>query len=88
LVHIITLPADSAFVRKQLNAPLGWDSTTEMVASAVDSINFLARLFQNANYQPDKSNLARTPRPYEDAVDAPEPQTISLSEFVGLMNGG
>jgi hypothetical protein len=87
-VHISALPADSAIVRRQLKAPLGWDNTTEMVAAAVDSINYLARLVHNANYENlDKSKLARVQRPYEDAPTRVEPETISFAAFGSMVKG-
>lgn len=88
MVHITALPADSAFIRKQLKAPLGWDNTTEMVAGVIDAINYLARMFYNANAKDaDKSDLPRVQRPYEDALPKPEPKTISLFELGTMLKG-
>jgi hypothetical protein len=69
---------------------MGWDNTTEMVATVVDSITRLTRLTHNVNVSKDDRILdpiPLMPRPYETAVDAPpvKPDTISLAEFGDLL---
>ena len=87
-MHVKNLPADSAFIRKQLKAPLGWDNTTELTAQVVDSLNYLARLYQNVNFEnADKSELVNVKRPH-DVVAETEPETISLADFNEMMRGG
>lgn len=71
-----------------MKAPLGWDNTTEMVATVVDAVNYLARLVYNANAkEPDTSDLPRIPRPYGDEIK-PEPESISLNEFTKMLREG
>jgi len=69
---------------------MGWDNTTEMVATVVDSITRLTRMTHNVNVaQADQilDPIPLMPRPYETAVDvAPvKPDTISLAEFGDLL---
>ena len=69
---------------------MGWDNTTEMVATVVDSITRLARLTHNMNVsQADQilDPIPLFPRPYETAVDVEpvRPNTISLAEFGDLL---
>lgn len=60
-----------------------------MTAAIVDSVNYLARLFQNVNFtDPDKSALPRIARPYEAAIALVEPKTISLLDLGKLLEGG
>lgn len=64
---------------------MGWDNTTEMTATVVDSVNYLARLFYNANSkEPNREPVKRVPRPFEKK---PEPKTVSLSEFNNIVKG-
>jgi len=69
---------------------MGWDNTTEMVATVVDSITRLTRLTHNMNVvQADQilDPIPLMPRPYEVAVDVEpvRPNTISLAEFGDLL---
>jgi hypothetical protein len=73
------------FYRQQMDAPFGWDSVTEMTANVVDAVNYLARLFFNANSEkPDTSPLPRVKRPFETEQDSAS-ETISLAEFGKLI---
>ena len=69
---------------------MGWDNTTEMVATVVDSITRLTRLTHNMNVVQADQILDPIPlmlRPYETAVDVEpvRPNTISLAEFGDLL---
>jgi len=67
---------------------MGWDNTTEMVATVVDSITHLTRVLINVNSeQPNTDPIPLMPRPYEAAVDVEpvRPNTISLAEFGDLL---
>ena len=59
------MPPESAFVRQQMDAPLGWDNNTELLAQTVDNLSLLARMFYNANSErPNTDELPRVQRPY------------------------
>jgi hypothetical protein len=73
------------FIRRHLDAPLGWDNTTEQTANVVDAVQYLARLFFNANSEkPDRDPLPRVPRPYE-AQTKQEAPGVSLAEFANII---
>jgi len=65
---------------------MGWDNTTEMVATVVDSITHLTRVLINVNSeQPNTDPIPLMPRPYEPAREPVKPNTISLAEFGDLL---
>ena len=88
MVHLGGLPPDSATSRKQKNAPMGWDNTTEMTATVVDAVNRLTRLFYNANFENPIDPLPLMPRPYEAAREPVKPETITLAAFGDLLAEG
>jgi hypothetical protein len=54
-----------------MDAPLGWDNTTELLAETVDTLNLLARMFYNANSErPNSDELPRVQRPYDKTTAA------------------
>lgn len=68
-----------------MSAPLGWDNTTEMVATVVDALAHLTRMYTNANYEnPNTGPVPLVPRPFQDAAPV-KPQTISLAAFGDLL---
>ena len=85
MVHINGLPPDSALIRKQKNAPMGWDNTTEMTATVVDAINALTRLYVNAHSESPIDPIPLMPRPYEAAREPVKPETITLAAFGDLL---
>jgi hypothetical protein len=72
---------------------MGWDNTTEMVATVVDSITRLTRMTHNMNVAQADQILDPIPlmlRPYETAVDV-EPvkaAAVSLADFNALLAEG
>ena len=65
---------------------MGWDNTTEMVATVVDSITHLTRQFVNVNSEtPNQDPLMLVPRPYEAAVETVQAELISLAAFGEMM---
>jgi len=64
---------------------MGWDNTTEMVATVVDSINVLTRLFHNANFETPIDPIPLMPRPYEAPVEPVKPDTVSFAEFCDIV---
>ena len=64
---------------------MGWDNSTELLATVVDSLTYIARLIRNANFNnPDSSEIPRVVRPHEDEIS---PQRASLNDFAQLMRG-
>jgi hypothetical protein len=81
---IRNLPPDSAFVRKTMNAPLGWDNITELSAQTVDLLHALIRLTANVNSErANTDELPRVPRPFEVK---PEPKQASLNDLSAFLN--
>jgi len=62
---------------------MGWDNSVELLASVVDAIQALTRLYINAHSESPIDPIPLVPRPFE--VVAPTAQTISLSDFTSLM---
>ena len=85
LTHINGLPPDSALARKRLNAPMGWDNSVELLASVVDAIQALTRLYINVHSESPIDPIPLMPRPYGAPVEPVRPNTISLAEFGDLL---
>ena len=65
---------------------MGWDNTTEMVATVVDSITHLTRQFVNVNSEtPNHEPLMLVPRPYAAPVEPVAAETITLAAFGNMM---
>ena len=61
---------------------MGWDNTTEMVATVVDSITHLTRQYINAHSEtPNLEPPMWVPRPYSAPAEPVKPQTISFAEL-------
>lgn len=65
-----------------MKAPLGWDNSTEMLATAVDSIRHLTDITVAVNSERSPDPLPRVVRPYEEHS---EPVTTSLAAFGDLI---
>ena len=62
-----------------MSAPMGWDNTTEMVATVVDSLAHLTRQYINVHSERANTDpMFRVPRPYEVTRVI---ETITLSQF-------
>ena len=81
LIHISGLPPDSALTRKRLNAPMGWDNSAELLASVVDAIQALTRLYINAHSEYPIDPIEPIPRPYGAPVEPVKPKTVSFAEL-------
>ncbi len=64
---------------------MGWDNTTEMVATVVDAINIQTRHFINANSETPIDPIPLMQRPYEAPVEPVKPETISFAEFCDIV---
>lgn len=81
LTHIRALPADSALTRESLEAPLGWDTQTELTAQTVDLLHALLRLTHNVNSEhPIRDDLPHVPRPFHKELE-PEAPTATLADL-------
>lgn len=72
------LPPDSAFVRAQLHAPLGWDNQTEVTATLCDLLFQFAMSFGDG----PRTSESIVKRPWESSA-APEVHLSQLASLIG-----